>query len=331
VAESIKLKLAREVCAEFKETPSLTLAKKLAKDHPAVYKDTEDARLSVRKVRGAHGDVGRKSKKDKTLFQEGNRPFNPFKLPESEETKFEPFVIKGHKKILVLADVHIPYHSIEAVTLAIREGKKEKVDGVLLLGDLLDFYQLSRFDKDPRKRSFAHELEAARTFFEVLQKQLKCKVYYKLGNHEERYQKYLYVKAPELLGVQDFELRHLLKLDEYNVQLIEDKRVVRMNKLNAIHGHEYPGVFSPVNIARGLFLKGKVSAIQGHNHTSSEHTEPNMNSEITTTWSIGCLCELNPAYMPLNKWNHGFAIIELDENGSDYHVRNKRIYKGKVL
>jgi len=36
-------------------------------------------------------------------------------------------------------------------------------------------------------------------------------------------------------------------------------------------------------------------------------------------------------YMPLNKWNHGFGVVDLDSNGKDYEFRNKRIYKGKVL
>jgi hypothetical protein len=35
--------------------------------------------------------------------------------------------------------------------------------------------------------------------------------------------------------------------------------------------------------------------------------------------------------MPLNKWNHGCAIVELDANGEDYEFRNKRIYKGKMM
>jgi hypothetical protein len=56
-----------------------------------------------------------------------------------------------------------------------------------------------------------------------------------------------------------------------------------------------------------------------------------MNGEITTTWSIGCLSELHPAYCPLNKWNHGCAIVDLDDNGVDYEMRNKRIRQGKVL
>jgi hypothetical protein len=56
-----------------------------------------------------------------------------------------------------------------------------------------------------------------------------------------------------------------------------------------------------------------------------------MNGKIITTWSVGCLCELNPAYMPLNRWNNGFAMVELDSNGEDFYFHNKRIYKGKIL
>jgi hypothetical protein len=56
-----------------------------------------------------------------------------------------------------------------------------------------------------------------------------------------------------------------------------------------------------------------------------------MNGKIVTTWSIGCLSELHPAYMPLNKWNNGCAIVYLHEDGEQYDFINKRIYKGKVL
>jgi len=54
-----------------------------------------------------------------------------------------------------------------------------------------------------------------------------------------------------------------------------------------------------------------------------------MNGKITTTWSTGCLCELSPPYAPLNKWNWGFSIVDLD--GKAFDVRNKRIYQNKVL
>jgi hypothetical protein len=54
-----------------------------------------------------------------------------------------------------------------------------------------------------------------------------------------------------------------------------------------------------------------------------------MLGKLITTWSTGCLCNLNPDYMVLNKWNHGFAFVEVGSNG-DFTVKNHRIYKGRV-
>ena len=46
--------------------------------------------------------------------------------------------------------------------------------------------------------------------------------------------------------------------------------------------------------------------------------------------STGCLCELKPDYMPFNKWNLGFAHINVKPNG-DYTVKNMRIINGKIV
>lgn len=326
-----KANIAREYRLKYgMKMPTLTLARVMYNDNKEVFIDVEDARKALRYIEGKDGNKNRKNVAKKEFIMSEERPKNPYKLPESEETKYDPYFIKENK-IAVLSDLHIPYHSIQSLTACFDFLKSEKPNAILLNGDILDFYQLSRFGKDPRKRSVAHELQAAREFLDVLS-QFSAKIYYKIGNHEERYEHYLMQKAPELLGVQQFELKYLLGLNERGIDLIGDKRIIKANDLNIVHGHEFgQSIFSPVNVARGLFLRGKVSAMQGHNHSSSTHTETNMNGEITTTWSLGCLCELNPSYLPINKWNQGFAMVDLDENGVNFHVRNFRIFKGKIL
>lgn len=326
-----KADIAREYRLKYgMKMPTLTLARIMYDENKEAFKDVEDARSLLRYIEGKYGSKDRESKNKKEFLMTEERPRNPYKLPESEETKYEPYYIK-EKKIAVLSDIHIPYHSIEALTACFDFLKSERPEAILLNGDILDFYQLSRFGKDVRKRSVAHELQAAREFLDVLS-QFGAKIYYKIGNHEERYEHYLMQKAPELLGVQQFELKYLLRLNERGIDMIGDKRIIKANDLNIVHGHEFgQSIFSPVNVARGLFLRGKVSAMQGHNHSVSEHTESNMNGDIVTTWSLGCLCELNPAYLPINKWSHGFAMVELHDNGKDFHVRNYRIHKGKIL
>lgn len=326
-----KADLAREYRQRFSDTPSHSLARKLYNENKEFFTNKEDARYMLRYIEGKTGKNNFKKVSNSSFVKSESRPLNPYNLPESEEVNYEPYIIKGHKKVGVLSDIHIPYHSIEAVTIAIDYLKKEKVDAVILNGDTLDFYQLSRFDKDPRKRSFAHELEAGRKFLESIQMALKCPIYFKIGNHEARYEKYLMIKAPELLDISEFRLEYLLQFDKYNTRLVSDKTIMKLNHLNVIHGHEFAnGVFSPVNVARGLYMKGKVSAIQGHNHQTSSHTESDMNGKMTTTWSLGCLCELHPAYMPLNKWNYGFGIVELSDDGEGFEVFNKTIFKGRV-
>jgi hypothetical protein len=99
-----------------------------------------------------------------------------------------------------------------------------------------------------------------------------------------------------------------------------------------LHGHEFGhGFFNPVNVARGLYLRAKVSAMQGHSHKTAEHTEVDLEGKIKTTWGIGCLASLTPEYLPYNSWNHGFGIVDISPNKIDFDVSNYRIYKGKVL
>jgi len=317
-----------KLCTEYREKygwemPTLKLARIVFKDNPLLFRDVEAVRLVLR---GIEGKADNRTAVRKVIPE---RPRNPYSLPESDEAIYQPYVLNA-KRLLVLSDIHIPYHSIEALTCAFDYAKNEKPDAILLNGDTLDFFGLSKFVKDPKKRSVAHELEAFKNLMNIIKKVFNAKIYYKMGNHCERYEHFLWMKAHELVGVEEFEIENILKARAEGIEVIKDKRIMKAGDLNIIHGHEFGGsVFSPVNIARGLFLRGKVSAMQGHNHQTSEHSESNMNGELTTTWSLGCLCELHPAYLPINKWNHGFAIVDVD--GQNFEVRNKRIHKGKIL
>lgn len=321
-----KAELAEKFREQYgQEMPSLKLARIMYKNNNLFFNNLEAARRALRYIEGKTMDSKGRRQRPKTP----DRPYNPYKLPESDERSWEPYYIEA-KRVLVLSDIHVPYHSVDAITAVFDYAKDEKPDAILLNGDTIDFFQLSRFVKDPKQRSIAGELQAFKQLMEAITDTFGCKIYYKLGNHCERYQHFLWMKANELEGVEEFKFENIIRARAEGIEVIGDKRIIKLGDLNVLHGHEFGGsIFSPVNIARGLFLRGKVSAMQGHNHQTSEHTESNMNGEITTTWSLGCLCELNPAYLPINKWNHGFALVDID--GQQFHVRNKRIHKGKIL
>jgi len=311
------------------DMPSLKLARIIFEKESLLFKNIEAVRSTLRRVEGKSGRTQKEFIINKP-YMIPNRVKNPFALPKAEVINYEPFILDANR-VLILSDIHLPYHCNISLTAALEIGVKMNVDAILLNGDTLDFFSLSRFAKDPKGRSFAHELKTFEEFIQVLKTTFpKAQIYFKHGNHEERYNHYLWMKAGELEGVEEFKLDEIIQRRAAGVIIIGDKRIIKLGDLNVIHGHEFGGnIFSPVNIARGLFLKAKVAAMQGHNHQTSEHTERDMNGRITTTYSLGCLCQLSPAYLPLNKWNNGAAVVEI--SGNDFNVNNFRIHNGKIM
>lgn len=323
--------IAEELCSRFLKTPSLTLAKKLFAEYPEVYNDTEHARTTIRTIRGKIGAKNKKELADKSLIDTKPRPLNPFALPKSYAKKRRHVEVKG-TKFLILCDVHIPYQDNEALSVAINEGVRQGCDAVILNGDALDCHMISDFVKDPRKRKFKDELYAMRQFVDTLRGQFpSAHIYYKEGNHEERYWRYMRVKAPELFDIDAFDFASLCHLDKHNITWIDGKSKLNIGKLSIFHGHEFGKQFLPsVNVARGLFMKTKVSALCGHHHQTAEHNERDANGKFITCWGVGCLSELSPDYNPYSKYNHGFAIVEKGTNGN-YSVKNLRIHEGQIL
>ena len=332
---SVAWAYVQEQLHQFPNTPSLTLAKKIMKDNPALFTSVESARTAIRYFRGATGKKARKHADPKLTRPFDESLFNPFGLPETDEVEYLPFILPEEcTRILYISDIHIPYHNISALTTALEGGLREHVDTVFIAGDFLDFYSLSTFERDPRKRSFSEELETGKEVLRIIRREFPhAEIFYQLGNHEERFERYMRIKAPELLDVDEFRIDKLLEFDKLDITLISGKRIAKAGKLNILHGHEFGrgGASSSVNPARGLYNRAKASAICGHHHQTSEHNERDLNGRMITTWSCGCLCELSPDYMPINRWNHGFAIINVDHHTGWFKVQNHRILDGELI
>jgi len=323
------------------EMPTKSLARIMYKEHPLLFANLEDARSRLRTIEGKSGDKNRRDTANKEMFLEGERPKNPYALPKSEEKEYLPYIIEGPQRIAALFDVHAPYHSIEALTAALDFLSDKDITTLLIGGDFFDFYGMSRYAKDPDKRNTAEEIkvgvELLKTIFETLSPD---KVVFKYGNHDERFEHYIWQKFAEIPQLTDFEEMKQISLEtilinrlgkDFPIDFVTDKRIIKVGNLNVAHGHEFPsGISSPVNIARGLYLRAKANTICGHHHRSSSHVEQDINGQMITTWSVGSLCELHPLYMPINSWNHGVALITLDDSGI-VDVQNKRIKNGIIV
>ena len=109
------------------EMPTLKLARIMYSENNMLFKDVEDARTSLRYIEDKTGNKGIK-KEQKYIVPERSK--NPYGFPPSDERIYEPFKLKA-SRVLVLSDIHIPYHSLEALTAAFDFSKKEKPDCVV--------------------------------------------------------------------------------------------------------------------------------------------------------------------------------------------------------
>jgi predicted phosphodiesterase len=126
-------------------------------------------------------------------------------------------------------------------------------------------------------------------------------------------------------------LEEWLGCDDLGIEIVEDQRPIMLGKLPVLHGHELPkGLTNPVNMARGAYLRTAHTILVGHGHRTSGHSEPDLWREEVFCWSTGCLCDMRPEYARINKWNHGFAFVEIAKDKS-FDVSNLRIGKDGVV
>lgn len=326
--------LARKLIERYPTLSKKKLGELLYSSNKAMFKNSESGRSAIRAVTGSLGK--NKIKPTHEIIYKG------VNLKEGIRNVFTPYIIAGNN-IGIISDVHIPFHDLKAINLALNYLKGKKINTLVLLGDMIDAFKISKYETDPNHRiSTWEELRMFIGFLTDLRNNFpKAEIVYKLGNHDERYEVFLQQKAPELLDFEVLDLYYLInhhgKSDEErelakkrNIKIVSQKRILKAGKLNLVHGHEFgKAMMAPVNPARGFYLRAKANTIGGHHHQTSEHIEKDLNNNVTGCWSIGCLSDLHPAYMPINKFNLGFARVVVEKDGN-FSVENKKIMNYKI-
>jgi predicted phosphodiesterase len=316
--------MARKLCRTHPNAHTRTLARRLVKESNNAI-TLEQARKRIMRQFGRNGTKDAQTMKPVAVRQ-ARKNGHLYAMPKSAASDWTPHVFKVLGPVGIISDVHVPYHSEIAVAAAIGFLKRQQLAGLLLNGDIADFYAISRYMKDPKQRDFKAELEAVRDFIAYLRQEFpRIPIVYKVGNHEDRWKHWLWQHAAEISDDRRMSLCAWLDLDKHGVQLVDDQRPVMLGKLPVLHGHELPrGMAAPVNVARGAFLRTLSTVLVGHSHRTSNHAESDMWHHETACWSTGCLCDLRPEYSVINRWNHGFAVCTVHEKGA-FDVHNYRV------
>lgn len=308
-------KIVLEYLEKYSNTPSKSLARKIYDENSAFFEKFETVYTRVRYYRGQSGHSSRAKVADKKYFHELKTTVmhNFESIPASLTKKRETFTIPtGCKKLGIIGDLHIPYHDEDAIETACDKMEQENVDSILINGDLLDFYQMSFHEKDPRQVHFKDEIEAGKQFLAYLRSRFSgIPIYFIPGNHENRFERYLRIKAAELLDMDEFRLDVILQVAAHRIEYIPFRTKIVFGDYIIEHGDKLPGAGGVVP-ARTALIRFKTNCIINHFHKSSQSSQRVYGTGEPTNiigYSIGCLCDLAPEYMEINEWNHGFAIL----------------------
>jgi predicted phosphodiesterase len=319
-----KADLVRAALEEAPDRPTREIAKYLVARYPALFTAFESTRDLIRYHRG-ETYANKKRSDENTVIP---------RAPKAKRKTRQTIAIRKPGRYLILSDAHFPYHCPAAIDEAVRHGIEEQCDHLVLNGDMLDAYQQSRFVRDPNARSIDDEIKTLAGWLKDIRPFFKGDCYYKIGNHEDRIESYLFENAPQMIGMSKWDLCKVLA-DQLGLdsswQMIASKQLYTLGTLNCYHGHELPkGLVAAVNPARGLWLRTRQTSMAGHFHQASTHIETSGDKRKTwVCFSTGCLCDMAPAYALVNQWSQGFAILDLDSRGH-WKEQNIRIHEGKI-
>ena len=185
-------------------------------------------------------------------------------------------------------DVHGPFEHKKRYAAMMNAFSKVGIDALYIIGDFLDFYNVSRYGRHPGVlQALTDEVEWGVHALDQIDKTFPDipKVFIE-GNHEARLEKYIFTNAPALFGIT--EIKQLLKMPERrNWKWIDytNHQKVKVEGSDLWAKHD-PGPGAVLMLPKNL----GVSLVHGHTHrrTFAEHrTLDNRNLRVFSGGWLG--------------------------------------------
>lgn len=222
--------------------------------------------------------------------------------------------------VFVLSDIHVPHHNQKLWRTMVKCVNGAKNATCVILGDLMDFGQISRFGKDPGyPMNVGEELDLAAKML----KQIKCPLIFMEGNHCARLKKAVGMHAPEMVGVRGLSvysqlvMRGLTGMREVVESLTNEGLFLANKQLLLMHGDKaYP--MAPLNQARKMLTDfPTVSLLVGHSHNAATAYHTSMGK--TRVAAVNPCFQNKAGYKPHASWQQGFSVVTLWGGTSIYN------------
>lgn len=126
---------------------------------------------------------------------------------------------------------------------------KKELTGIVQLGDFVDFFQISTYDKNPdRKNTIKEDLDAYGIWLAKVDALVNAGThFYQLeGNHEDRLRRYIWAKAPQLQGlvpdipdILQFKIRNKTCNMKYKWFPMKQWDACKIGDVTLHHGHYF--------------------------------------------------------------------------------------------
>ena len=265
-------------------------------------------------------------------------------------------------------DFHSPYHDHKVVANFIRFLKDFKPDILTINGDLIDFYDLSNYAKSPTRFLSMSEIEGLKLnpdyskygqgyiVREATQREIdesydilvgarsaigdKAQIKYQFGNHEFRFDNYIYRNATaftEIRRARDrkgsavLSIEYLLRLKELGVKTIYEGFRETWHKYGGLHiGHFDMVRKHSTWTAKSLVEDKGVCLLQAHTHRMGAFYKTTFDHTLVG-YENGCLCSLTPRYIKNPNWQQGFSIVYRKKGKNRFHVHQVPIIDGMFI
>ncbi len=228
-----------------------------------------------------------------------------------------------------LSDAHGIFVDKRAWKSAVGFVRDQRPGHVHLIGDMIDFYGLSKFLKDPsRKYDLQYECDFTYDLLaEIREAAGDATIRFSEGNHENRLKRFLLGNAPALAELRALTVPELLRFDDLGIKWhSQDQDPYRIGPCVVAHGElvrKRSGSTAIANIEKyGTCFWG------GHTHRLAKVNYRNATGTYGG-YENGCLCQLNPEYVRCPDWQQGWGVLTIRRKF--YHMDTVEYVDGQYM
>lgn len=241
---------------------------------------------------------------------------------------------------VLYGDTHGQYIDEEAEAVLLAVLRDMQPDAVVHVGDAVDCYTISSFDKDPsRKEDLQSEIDHARRHLAQV-RAVVPDAHFRLleGNHEDRLRRAIWGSERAMRQIVTLRVfqeavtwPNLLQLDDLGIEWVPSNAQPVQDlfpKFILKHGtvvRKWSGWS-----AKGEWERYGKSGASGHTHRLGTffHRDWNGNHVWVET---GCLCDLDPDYVRDPDWQNGFVVASFERTTGAFQIEPVYIHRGRAV